>query len=241
MMLEAQRILRESLKVPLLSDNLAVGVDNSSSGIVPVFLMPEDKRGSVLLDEGDQLVREPDIFPGSRDIDVDAGELRIADPVVNSGPGFPVAELTSGGESEVGTLRASSESGSFFLAVEASNLLPDAGIDGATSEQSAIGEEEDSEDDEESQRFGDLSCPSVEPFYFALPPSESVSKRGRKVSRHDVAFVRGKPRFMALWKGESHLVFGIGGHLRTVIDWSSTIWSTLMRVAAQLSGVTWTS
>ena len=44
MMLEAQRILRESLKVPLLSDNLAVGVDNSSSVIVPVFLMPEDKR-----------------------------------------------------------------------------------------------------------------------------------------------------------------------------------------------------
>ena len=44
--------------------------------------------------------------------------------------------------------------------MEASNLLPDAGIDGATSEQSAIGEEEDSEDDEEShQKFGDLSCP----------------------------------------------------------------------------------
>ena len=62
MMLEAQRILRDSLKVSLLSDNLAGGVDNSSPGIVPVFLVPEDKRGSVLLDEGDQLVREPDIF-----------------------------------------------------------------------------------------------------------------------------------------------------------------------------------
>ena len=24
---------------------------------------------------------------------------------------------------------------------------------------------------------------------------------------------------MALWKGEQHLVFVIGGHLRTVIDW----------------------
>ena len=90
---------------------------------------------------------------------------------------------------------------------------------GAPSEQSAIGEEEDSEEDEESQKFGDLSCPSVEPFYFAPPPSESFSKRGREVSRHDAAFMRGKPRLMALWEGESHLVFGIGGHLRTVIDW----------------------
>ena len=40
--LKAQRILRDSLKVPLLlSDNFAGGVDNCSSGIVPVFLMPE--------------------------------------------------------------------------------------------------------------------------------------------------------------------------------------------------------
>jgi hypothetical protein len=40
--LKAQRILRDSLKVLLLlSDNFAGGVDNSSSGIVPVFLMPE--------------------------------------------------------------------------------------------------------------------------------------------------------------------------------------------------------
>ena len=40
--LKAQKILRDSLKVPLLlSDNFAGGVDNCSSGIVPVFLMPE--------------------------------------------------------------------------------------------------------------------------------------------------------------------------------------------------------
>ena len=50
-LLEAQRILRESLKTPLLSNNLAEGVDNSSAGIVPVFLMPEDKSGSVLLEK----------------------------------------------------------------------------------------------------------------------------------------------------------------------------------------------
>ena len=50
-----------------------------------------------------------------------------------------------------------------------------------------------------------------EPFYFARPPSESFSKRGREVSRHDVASMRGKPRLMALWEGESHLVLGIGG------------------------------
>ena len=39
------------------------------------------------------------------------------------------------------------------------------------------------------------------------------------VSRHDIAFVPGASRLMSLWKGESHLVFGIGGHLRTVVDW----------------------
>jgi hypothetical protein len=171
-----------------LSNNLAEGVDN-------LAVVQQFGRGC----GGDQLVKEPEIFAGSRDVVVDADELKIADPVVNSGPGFPVAELTSGGESEVGTLLANAEPGSFFFAVEASNLLPDAGIDGATSDQSAIGEEEDSEDEEESQKFGDLSCPSVEPFYFALPPSESFSKRGREVSRHDVAFMRGKPRLMALW------------------------------------------
>ena len=64
--LEAQRILRESLKAPQLSSNLADGVDNSSAGIVPIFLMPEDKRGSVFLDGRDQLVKEPEIFAGSR-------------------------------------------------------------------------------------------------------------------------------------------------------------------------------
>ena len=99
------------------------------------------------------------------------------------------------------------------------NSLADVGFDGAPSGTSAIGEEEDSEDDEESQKLGDMSCPSDEPFYFAPPPSESFSRRGREVSRHDVVFVRGKPRLMALWEGEQHLVFGIGGHLRTVIDW----------------------
>ncbi len=99
-------ILRGSLKVPLLSDNLSEGVDNSSPGIVPVFLLPEDKKGSVLLDEVDQLVvREPDIS-SSRDVDVDAGESWIADPVVNLEPVYPVAELSTGGELEVGTVLA---------------------------------------------------------------------------------------------------------------------------------------
>ena len=79
--------------------------------------------------------------------------------------------------------------------------------------------EEDSED-EDSQKFGDSSCPSEEPYYFAPAPSESFSKRfGREVSRHDIAFIRGKPRLMSLWEGESHLAFSIGGHLRTVVDW----------------------
>ena len=117
-----------------------------------------------------------------------------------SQPDFSVAELNLGGKAET------------------DNLLADAGIDGAMSEPFAS-VEEDSEDDEESQKFGDLSCPSVEPFYFAPAPSESLSKRGCEVSRHDIAFMRGKPRLMSLWEGELHLVFGIGGHLRTVVDW----------------------
>jgi hypothetical protein len=80
-----------------------------------------------------------------------------------SKPDFPVAEVNSGGEAE------------------ASNVLADADFDGATSEPFAS-VEEDSEDDEESQKFGDLSCPSNEPFYFAPALSESSSKRGREVS-----------------------------------------------------------
>ena len=210
--LEAQRILRDALKAPQLSINLAEGVDHPSAGIIPVVLVPKDNSGLVLLDGEDQLVKEPEFSVVSRVGVVDAGELMIADPVVNS-----VSELDLGGES--GVLLVSSETGSVVRAVEASHVSPDAVVDGARSDPSAIGEDDDSEDDEESLWFGDFSCPSVEPFYFALPPSESVSKRGREVSRHDVAFVRGKPRLMALWKGESHLVFGIGGHLRTVIDW----------------------
>ena len=131
--LEAQRILWDSLKVPLSSDNLAGGVDNSSSGIVPVLLMPEDKKwGAVLLDKEDQLVREPDVFPGSRDVDVDAGELMVVDPVDNLRPGFPVAKLSTGGELKVVLASADPRS---FLSVEASNSLPDVGIDGAPSEQ----------------------------------------------------------------------------------------------------------
>ena len=126
---------------------------------------------------------------------MDASELIIAEPVSILGlglsqPDFPVAEVNSGGEAE------------------ASNVLADAGFDGATSEPFASVEEdseddEEFEDDEESQKFGDLSCPSNEPFYFAPAPSESSSKRGREVSRHDVAFMRGKPRLMSLWEGES--------------------------------------
>jgi hypothetical protein len=59
---------------------------------------------------------------------VDAGELRIADPVVNLGPGFPVAELSTGGELKVGTVLAGAEPGSFSFPVDASNSLPDVGV-----------------------------------------------------------------------------------------------------------------
>ena len=64
MLMEAQRIIRDSLKVPLLSENLVADMDNCSSGALPVVVIPEDKRGSVSLDEGVLLVGEPDFFYG---------------------------------------------------------------------------------------------------------------------------------------------------------------------------------
>ena len=44
-------------------------------------------------------------------------------------------------------------------------------------------------------------------------------RSGQEVSRHDIAFVLKAPRLMSMWKGQSHLAFGIGGQLRTVVDW----------------------
>jgi hypothetical protein len=109
MWLEAQKLLRDSLKVPQLSNTLAEGVDNYPSGSLLVFLMSEDKRGLGLPDGGDQLVKEPEIFPGSPDAVMDASELRIADSVVNSRsgtelsqPDFPVFNANSGVEAEAG-------------------------------------------------------------------------------------------------------------------------------------------
>ena len=52
MWLEAQKLLRDSLKVPQLSNNLAEGVDNYPSGSLLVFLMSEDKRGRDYRTEG---------------------------------------------------------------------------------------------------------------------------------------------------------------------------------------------
>ena len=215
--LDVQKIMRESLRVPPLSDNLVEDVGNANSGNMPVVVVPEDERGSLFLEEGDQLVVEPDSFSGSRDLEMVGCELRIVDPVVDAGSGLPVSELDTNGE--LGVVLAGTAVGSACIPAEVSNLLAEVDCGGASREQSAIGEDEDSEDDEGSKRFGDSSCPSEEPFYFAPPPAESLSKRRREVSRHDVAFMRGKPRLMALWEGEQHLVFGIGGHLRTVVDW----------------------
>ena len=138
------------------------------------------------------LAQEPELGSGSLDIVVDACDLMIAEPELSDlGLGLSqfdcaVTELNSGGE------------------VEASNLLPDACVVVATSEPFASVDEDI--EDEEFQRFGGLSCPCEEPYYFAPAPSKSVSKRLgiREVSRHDIAFMRGKPRLMLLWEGESH-------------------------------------
>ena len=85
---EAQRIIRDSLKVPLLSENVVA--DNScSSGAMPVVVIPEDKRGSVSLDEGVVLVGEPDL--SADNVDVGKGEASLVDPEVNVGPGWFLA------------------------------------------------------------------------------------------------------------------------------------------------------
>ena len=182
---DAQRIIQDSLKVPQSSEN-TVAVSSVSSGALPVVVLPEDKRGLVILDEGVVLMGEPDLFAGN--VDFGKGEASFVDPDINVGPSFSPSKLSSAGELEVGNVLAGAEVGS--LSVEAI-LMPDVVFDVASREQSALGEDDDSEDDEESRKLGDLSCPSEQPFYFSAPPSRSVSKRRREVSRHDVAFVRG--------------------------------------------------
>jgi hypothetical protein len=102
-------------------------------------------------------------------------------------------------------------------------MVPDVGEVVCPSESSASADNGD--DADEASKYGDSSCPSEEPYYFAKEASKSFSKKyGSEVSRHDIAFVRGAPRLMSLWEGESHLVFGIGGHLRTVVDWYYRVW-----------------
>ena len=75
--LEAQRILRDSLKAPQLSNNLAEVVDHPSAGIIPAVLVSEDNSGLVLLDGEDQLVKEPEFSVVSRVGVVNAGELMV--------------------------------------------------------------------------------------------------------------------------------------------------------------------
>ena len=71
----AQRIIQDSLKVRLSSENLVT--DNScSSGALPVVVIPEDKRGSVFLDEGVVLVGEPDLSADNVDVRKRRGKSR---------------------------------------------------------------------------------------------------------------------------------------------------------------------
>ena len=69
--------------------------------------------------------------------------------------------------------------------------VPDVGEVMCPSESSDLTDGYDGDDDE-SLTFGDSSCPSAQPFYFAKTPSKSYSKKfGSDVSRHDIAFVKG--------------------------------------------------
>ena len=84
-----------------------------------------------------------------------------------------------------------------------------------------VSPEDDRAEDADSQMRGDDSTVYVkDSFYFGLAPSKSrSSKKGALVSRHKIAFIQNEQRLMTLHKGESWLAFGIGGHLRTVVDW----------------------
>lgn len=177
--LEVLELLRAQLKAPQSSnsDNLVGEVDVLPSGNPSVFLESEDGV--------DSSVKEPEISSGSLDVVVAASELIEAVPGASNSelelPQFDcaTAQVDLGGE------------------VDAGDVLPDAGDIVASSESSASADEDS--DDDESLKFGDLSCPTEESYYFVPAPSESISKRfGRKVSRHDIAFVRGVPRLMSL-------------------------------------------
>ena len=102
-----------------------VADNRCSSGALPVIAVPEDKRGSVFLDEGVVLVGEPDL--SADNVDVGKGEASLVDPEVNVGPGFSPPKLSSAGELEVGTVLAGAEVGSF--SVEALNSMPDVVFD----------------------------------------------------------------------------------------------------------------
>ena len=149
-------------------------------------------------------VKEPEISSGSLNVVVAASDLLDAARASNMQPepalgDCPTVEVVIDGDSVGG------------------EMVPDVGEVVCPSESFASAD--DGDDADEASKYGDSSCPSEEPYYFAKEASKSSSKKyGSEVSRHDIAFVRGAPRLMSLWKGELHLVFGIGGHLRTVVD-----------------------
>ena len=179
------------------SDDLVGGVDVLPIGNQSVFLESEDGV--------DLAVKEPEINLGSVHVVVAASDLLEASSPSNSQlqpalcdcpPVDVVIDVDSGG----------------------GEMVPDGGEVICSSESSASAD--DSDENDEELKDGDSSCFCEEPFYFAKAPSKSFSKKyGVEVSRHGIAFVRGAPRLVCLWERESHLLFGIGGHLRTVVDW----------------------
>ena len=197
--LAALKILRAQLPNPPLSnsDNLVGGVDVLPAGNLSVFL--ESENGV------DCPVKEPEISSGSLHAVVAVSDLLEASNAssLQPEPAFrdcPPVDVVIDVDSAGGEMVA--DGGEVICPSESSTSA------------------DDGDEDDELSKYGDSSCPSEEPFYFAMAPSKSFSKKyAVEVSRHDIAFVHGAPRFMCLWEGESHLVFGIGGHMRTVVDW----------------------
>ena len=67
-------------------------------------------------------------------------------------------------------------------------MVPDVGEVVCPSESSASAD--DGDDDDESLKYGDSSCPSEEPYYFAKAPSKSFSKKMVMVVRCHATILR---------------------------------------------------
>ena len=159
----------------LLRAQLNAPQSSNSDHVGEVDELPSGNPSSFFESEDgvDSSVKEPEISSVSLNVVVAAIDLLETPRASNLQPEPALCDLVGG------------------------EMVPDVGEVICPSESSSSTDEGD--DDDESLKFGDSSCSSDEPFYFAKAPSKSFSKRyGSEVSRHDIAFVRGELRLVCL-------------------------------------------